>query len=347
MVKHISLGYSTRRRRRELNLEFYKEYLNVWHCLLSININHMYQKVYRRYMPYKDGLKPPMFHMKYIGEINDGNISLSRGYVESLSNIKYEIFNHLKDIYFQLVNMSQLFCDKIPKKYKPDLQILITLDLLKNATPYKKLAITYKISPTVLWYICTRVIFVFSTSIKHVTWDNCKSKIMIQDYTEDSSITIAGAIDCTSYRRNRVHPGSSGYYRGDKKFHFLTCQTVCDLEGNLCAYSICRGHNNDQIVFLQSKVIEEIVKRDYYLLCDKGYTHNRLLRANDYRILGTGIGRKRAIVENIFGNMLLGRWNFITTKCVSTPEVQAHQIRAVYEITSCLQQKGLMKCDTN
>lgn len=37
-------------------------------------------------------------------------------------------------------------------------------------------------------------------------------------------IVIHGAIDCTSHYRQRVHPGQSFFYRGDKRAHFITAQ---------------------------------------------------------------------------------------------------------------------------
>jgi hypothetical protein len=56
-----------------------------------------------------------------------------------------------------------------------------------------------------------------------------------------------GAIDCSSSNRNRVHPGHSFFYRGDKHTTFLSVQLVVDLSGaKILHYSIVRGHNNDQ-----------------------------------------------------------------------------------------------------
>ena len=59
-------------------------------------------------------------------------------------------------------------------------------------------------------------------------------------------LTASGAIDCTSHVRNRVHPWSTEYYRGDKHAHFITAQLVCALRGTLWDVALGPGHNNDQ-----------------------------------------------------------------------------------------------------
>ena len=42
----------------------------------------------------------------------------------------------------------------------------------------------------------------------------------------------SGVIDCTAHLRNRVHPWSTEYYRGDLHEHFITAQQICALSGN-------------------------------------------------------------------------------------------------------------------
>lgn len=50
-----------------------------------------------------------------------------------------------------------------------------------------------------------------------------------------------GAIDCCAHYRNRVHPFSSEFYRGDHHRHFLTAQVVCSLHGQLWDIQIGQG----------------------------------------------------------------------------------------------------------
>jgi hypothetical protein len=65
-----------------------------------------------------------------------------------------------------------------------------------------------------------------------------------------------GSIDCSSHFRNRIHPGHSFYYRGDKHNTFMSVQLVVDLAGSkILSYHIVRGHNNDQGFFLKKKFI--------------------------------------------------------------------------------------------
>lgn len=50
-----------------------------------------------------------------------------------------------------------------------------------------------------------------------------------------------GAIDCCAHYRNRVHPFSSEFYRGDHHRHFLTAQLICSLHGQLWDLQIGLG----------------------------------------------------------------------------------------------------------
>ena len=72
--------------------------------------------------------------------------------------------------------------------------------------------------------------------------------------------TATGAIDCTT--RNRVHPCSSEYYRGDKHAHFMTAQLVCSLQGSMWDMQLGPGHNNDQGMLNITGIERTILPRD-------------------------------------------------------------------------------------
>lgn len=67
---------------------------------------------------------------------------------------------------------------------------------------------------------------------------------------DDSRFCIVhGAVDCTTHRRDRVHPGQWFYYRGDKHYHFIASQVVTSLAGFFCSIYTGFAHNNDQGIY--------------------------------------------------------------------------------------------------
>ena len=98
------------------------------------------------------------------------------------------------------------------------------------------------------------------------------------------------------HRRDRVHPGHSKYYRGDKHFHFITSQVIVSVSGFYAHLALANGHNNDQVLSrfyqsLQENLFEEQgvfnmtmrdgLSSDTILLVDDGYNNgNNTVRAD-------------------------------------------------------------------
>jgi hypothetical protein len=86
-----------------------------------------------------------------------------------------------------------------------------------------------------------------------------------------------GSVDCTIHIRNRVNPGQSLLWRGDKKCHFLSAQLVCDLQGVPIKVDIGLGHNNDSAMFTASNIGDWLQQNEVNLFADGIYRHSNLI----------------------------------------------------------------------
>jgi hypothetical protein len=64
---------------------------------------------------------------------------------------------------------------------------------------------------------------------------------------------------------------------------------LCDLYGKILFYGLFRGHCNDQLTYLYSKLNYILVDKDIYLMTDKGYHGSNLISPNDKRIKEHGL----------------------------------------------------------
>lgn len=140
-----------------------------------------------------------------------------------------------------------------------------------------------------------------------------------------------GIIDCTPHMRDRVHPRSLDYYRGDKKYYFLTTQAITHLNGDLADVVVALGHNNDQALFKISHTNEYLEKNRLNLLADRGYTHHRLIN-NSFDIWDDTCASSRVVVENVFA--LVKKFKALRCRFVQGPEMQACTIIVGFEMAA-------------
>lgn len=141
----------------------------------------------------------------------------------------------------------------------------------------------------------------------------------------------AGAIDCTAHLRNRVHPWSTEYYRGDLHEHFIAAQLMCGLDGTMWDVQLAPGHNNDQGLFNTTGVEATMVARNTHLLADMGYTSDIVIRPDDLggelRLRHSGF---RSVVEQNFA--LVHMFSASSGKFRASPEKQEMVLMIVYAL---------------
>jgi len=142
---------------------------------------------------------------------------------------------------------------------------------------------------------------------------------------------VTGAIDCTAHLRNRVHPWSTEYYRGDLHEHFITAQLMCALTGRMWDVQLAPGHNNDQGMFNNTNVEASMAARNARLLADMGYTSDTVIRPDDLggelRVRHSGF---RSVVEQNFA--LVHMFAAANDKFRASPEMQEMVLLIVYAL---------------
>jgi len=141
---------------------------------------------------------------------------------------------------------------------------------------------------------------------------------------------VIGSIDCTTHRRDRVHPGEDTFYRPDKGFHFLSSQLVVDHFGFILRISVAKGRNNDSAIFKLTKMADFLLEKGWQLLGDLGYGSVQVLKPIGREYARSVAGSKeynrhqaseRAMVENV--NSWFKQWQFCEKRCKLQPTIQA------------------------
>lgn len=143
----------------------------------------------------------------------------------------------------------------IKRVLSPRVRLLMTLQFLRENLKFKILADLYNVSPaTAKREVLSTIPILYCNIPQSIAWPT--------NFSKDPFYDIAGAIDATPHLRNRVHPGSLEYYRGDIKDYFLNAQIVVSLTGELWHVVFRNGHHNDQSVFNDSQIVS-IFRRIY------------------------------------------------------------------------------------
>ncbi|KAL6051489.1 DDE Tnp4 domain-containing protein [Balamuthia mandrillaris] len=145
---------------------------------------------------------------------------------------------------------------------------------------------------------------------------------------------VAGAIDCTSHYRCRVHPGQALYYRGDKHGHFLSAQVVCTLDGEILDVQLLLGHNNDKACYKLSGIRVLLHQNGIRLLADDGYSDCMLVTPTyrNNRRWQQAQKDHRSIVEVAIG--MVQNFRFAREKARQSPAVQAMALLVCYQLTN-------------
>lgn len=212
------------------------------------------------------------------------------------------------------------------KQNRPSLspahRLMLVLHWIRKYLDYHSLGLIYGISES---SICREIKYLLPILYSRLNFTRPLSK------TGPQMKGCIGIIDCTPHIRDRVHPRSMDYYRGDKKYFFLTTQLVSHLDGYPADIVVALGHNNDQALFKISKMDEFLEQNRIDLLADRGYTHHRLVN-NSFNIWDDNCGSARVVIENTFA--LVKKFKALRCRFVQGPEMQACTIIVGFEIAA-------------
>lgn len=208
------------------------------------------------------------------------------------------------------------------KTLPPAERLLLFLHWLRKYLDYHTLAIIYNVSES---FVCREI-----RHLLPILYARLNFTVPLTN-TGRSLGGCYGAIDATAHQRLRVHPRSSNYYRGDKRFHLLVSQVIVQLDGTPADVTVALGHNNDQAVFNISGARLFVELNQINLLSDRGYTHHRLINPYNEE-WDDQLGAGRVIVENTIA--ALKKFKALEAKFIQTPEMQACAIIIGYELVA-------------
>jgi hypothetical protein len=102
------------------------------------------------------------------------------------------------------------------------------------------------------------------------------------------------------------------------------------LVGKIIFFSLFKGHNNDQSTYNQSKINDMLIKNKCYILSDRGFFGSNVIRPDDSEIKKYNLRGFRAVIENVFGNASILRFNILKSKIETNPYMSSLIIRACY-----------------
>jgi hypothetical protein len=191
----------------------------------------------------------------------------------------------------------------------PKGRLMLTLMWMKNGFRFRMLEFIFGVTKSFI-----------SRDLQHIIpiLYNRLDEINLPDNPVPAFLGAIGMIDCTIHERERVNPGQSLLWRGDKKRHFLSLQLICNLEGVPIRIDIGLGHNNDVHMFNESSVGTWLVQNNVKLFADQGYSHPNLItpiKANNdaEQILLFRQYTYRSAVETVFSqakNWLIAKYPF-------------------------------------
>lgn len=161
-------------------------------------------------------------------------------------------------------------------------RLFLALTVLRNNPFYHEIAREYQVSRSFV-----------SRDVRHIIPIICSAldneiAFPTEEPPLDIDVHAHGMIDCTAHWRNEVSPDGVGIdhslYRFDIGMPNIGAQVVASLDGIPWHVTFFYGHNNDQGIYNQTHMDDELVRRNLWLLCDLGYIGERLVRTDlDWR----------------------------------------------------------------
>lgn len=157
-------------------------------------------------------------------------------------------------------------------------RLFLALTFLRNNSFYHELAREYQVSRSFISRDLRHIIPIICSALHNeITFPAGAPPVEVD-------LNVHGLIDCTAHWRQEVSPDGVGIdyslFRSDVAMPSIGAQVVTSLEGVPWSVTLFSGHNNDQGIYRHSGMDAELERRGLYLLCDLGYTADRLVRSD-------------------------------------------------------------------
>jgi hypothetical protein len=138
--------------------------------------------------------------------------------------------------------------------------------------------------------------------------------------------------------RERVHPGQSMFYRGDKHGHFLNAFVLTGFDGRIYYVAIAYGRNSDQLLFNRLGFSRFLSENDLTIFGDRGFRDPNVLTPVDppscvqEQHFNENSFTYRSVVENVNGR--LGGWAVATSKFTQDVSLQTTALFVIYQLVA-------------
>lgn len=214
--------------------------------------------------------------------------------------------------------------------------VLLVLAFLRKGFTYPDLAFNFGISPARARFIIQENVRKISARLNHhITWNSWRNQDdhLSENDGERFSRCVC-IVDATEHECNRPAVNQKNFYSGKSKMHCIKTQIAIEpVSGRIMhVYSGIEGKRHDKKIFDESG-IADLVRAREFVMADCGYVgigssvpallpfkkpRNREL-TNEQKLWNRRLGRKRVLVENVFGSLkkwkiLHNRWIAKTTR---------------------------------
>ncbi|EGC32180.1 hypothetical protein DICPUDRAFT_155878 [Dictyostelium purpureum] len=184
------------------------------------------------------------------------------------SSIDNEIELKNKD-WVQLTGLQQHILDWLYKKIEPQIKdqtkrlspksrIHLFLTFLKmGANSYTILSTIFGVSQSYVSREVNELVYIFMSSLYIISLDQINKDEIY-------------CIDCTSHKRDRVHPHQADYFRLDVGEPSLSSEVLVDREMNIYYVSIAKGNIHDSTFAFLSQIDQFAIENDLNILADSG-----------------------------------------------------------------------------
>ncbi len=243
--------------------------------------------------------------------------------MEKIGLLKSQFTFIIKQMHFHLRKVRSGINRDVYFKLPPWRRVMLVLDALRNGLNTKYLSSIYGLSKSSILRELNYLLPRMAAVLPKPQWPNRE---------DGKTFQLIGIVDGTMHPRRKIHPGWLLYNRTDKGTGMLV-QLVTDLHGN-CIYdwTIARGHNHDQALWLMSKKLKILKSEDFHLLADSGYSGPNIISPKSKLWMDSETSSVRTAVENV--NNRIKQWKFAEEKAKVSPELQAVCLQVIYKLVA-------------
>ena len=122
-------------------------------------------------------------------------------------------------------------------------RMLMVLYWIRFGCSLKEMGITFRVSKSFVFREIHHILPILVEKVNVISkfGNEFLAMFPIPIDNKGEIFSVHGALDCSTHRRDRIHPGQNKLYRGDKKCHFIGSQVITHLSGMFTSVDLALG----------------------------------------------------------------------------------------------------------